>query len=46
MIAKQSQYITTCFTVVACDGAKHAWYSTNQLAVVVFARLKLWICGQ
>ena len=34
---KQSQYITTWFTVVAFGAATHAWYSTNRLAFVIFA---------
>ena len=43
---KQSQYITTWFTVVAFGAATHAWYSTNRLAFVIFACVKLCISGQ
>jgi hypothetical protein len=41
---KQSQYITTWFTVFAFGAATHAWY--NRLAFAIFACVKLCISGQ
>ena len=45
MIAKQFHPRTICFTVLPPGTAIHAWYSTNSLAVLVFACVNLSIYG-
>ena len=45
IIATQFHPSTICFTVLAPGTAKQAWYSTNWLAVVVFACVNLSMYG-
>ena len=45
IIATQFHPSTICFTVLAAGTAKHAWYSTSWLAVVVFACVNLSMHG-
>ena len=45
IIATQFHPGTICFTILVPGTAKHTWYSTSWLAVVVFACLNLSMYG-